>query len=72
MQVQGQVPADGQDRVRPGRQTDQQTRQVGVGLRRPEFVDVVDDEDDAVAGLGQLGPARATAHPAWCARRARP
>jgi hypothetical protein len=70
VQAQRQVTAGGHDRPDPRRQARQQSCELPGGLGRGELVQVIDDQDEAIAGLLEFGqhsvhqgaPARAGCH----------
>ena len=54
MQLQPQIAARCQDRVHVGGKVCQQARELGEGLRRVQLVEIIDDQRDAVASIGEL------------------
>ena len=55
MQAQPQVAARGQHRVHAGGKVRQQPGELGEGVRDGQLVQIVDDQDEAAATIGELG-----------------
>ena len=55
MQAQPQVAACGQHRVHAGGKVRQQPGELGEGVRGVQLVQIVDDQDEAAAMIGELG-----------------
>ncbi len=54
LQVQREIAARCQDRVRVGGKVGQQARELGEGLWRVQLVQIIDHQGDAVASIGEL------------------
>jgi hypothetical protein len=54
MQLQPQITTRCQDRVHVSGKVRQQARELGEGLRRVQLVEIIDNQRDAVASIGEL------------------